>query len=52
MRIIDLCPKSENVIQQAASLLVEGFKEHWPNAWLDMASAVQEVHECLQDVCR
>ncbi len=29
-------------------LLVEGFKEHWPDAWPDMESALQEVREFSQ----
>ncbi len=45
MQIIDLCPDSLEAIQQAAALLVEGFEEHWPNAWPDLDSALEEVQE-------
>ena len=45
MQIIDLRPDDEAAIQQAATLLVEGFKSHWPNAWPDMAAALEEVRE-------
>lgn len=45
MQIIDLRPDDEAAIQQAATLLVEGFKAHWPNAWPDMAAALEEVRE-------
>ncbi|HAA30811.1 MAG TPA: N-acetyltransferase, partial [Cyanobacteria bacterium UBA8553] len=45
MQIIDLCPEALDAIQQAAALLVEGFQEHWPNAWPDLDSAVEEVKE-------
>lgn len=45
MQIIDLCPDSLEAIQQAAALLVEGFQEHWPNAWPDLDSALEEVQE-------
>jgi len=40
--------------QQAASLLVEGFREHWPNAWPEIESALAEVREALSEgrVCR
>jgi aminoglycoside 6'-N-acetyltransferase I len=29
-------------------LLITAFHEHWPNAWPDMESALEEVHECLE----
>jgi len=48
LKIVDLRADDKEAIQQAANLLVEGFKEHWPNAWPDMASALQEVQEALQ----
>ncbi len=43
MRIVDLRPDDRKAAHQAAALLVEGFKEHWPNAWPDMAAALKEV---------
>ncbi len=43
MRIVDLRPDDREAIHQAAILLIEGFKEHWPNGWPDMAAAMQEV---------
>lgn len=45
MKIINLRPEDEKAIQQVAALLVENFKEHWPDAWPDMDSALQEVQE-------
>lgn len=45
VQIIDLCPDALDAIQQAAALLVEGFREHWPNAWPDLDSALEEVQE-------
>jgi aminoglycoside 6'-N-acetyltransferase I len=45
MRIIDLDPRDEESIQQVAALLVEGFREHWPDAWPDIDFAVKEVRE-------
>jgi len=45
MQIIDLCPEALEAIQQAAALLVKGFQEHWPNAWPDLDSALEEVQE-------
>jgi aminoglycoside 6'-N-acetyltransferase I len=47
MRIVDLRADDERAIQQAAALLVEAFREHWPNAWPDMDSALEEVREAF-----
>ena len=47
MRIIDLCPSDLQVIHQAATLLVEEFREHWSNAWPDLDSALAQVQESL-----
>ena len=54
MRIIDLHPDDQATIQQAATLLVEGFKEHWPDAWPDVDAALQEVRGALGPgrICR
>ena len=35
------------IIRQAAGLLVEGFRDLSPEAWLDLRSARAEVRECL-----
>jgi aminoglycoside 6'-N-acetyltransferase I len=48
MRIIDLDPNDQWTIDAVAALLVEGFKEHWPRAWPDMASALEEAREALK----
>jgi aminoglycoside 6'-N-acetyltransferase I len=45
MRIVDLSPDDQQLIEQIAALLVEAFKEHWPDAWPDLAAARQEVRE-------
>lgn len=54
MRIITPSPDDENIIQQAAALLTEGFREHWPGAWETLEEALQEVHEMLAEdrICR
>jgi aminoglycoside 6'-N-acetyltransferase I len=46
------CPKDG--LQQAALLLVEGFRQHWPDAWPDIESALEEVHIALEPgkICR
>ncbi|MEO6457029.1 MAG: GNAT family N-acetyltransferase [Chloroflexia bacterium] len=43
MRIIDLTPDNEGLVRQVAALLVEAFREHWPDAWPDVGSALEEV---------
>jgi aminoglycoside 6'-N-acetyltransferase I len=35
-------------VQQAAALLVDAFRNHWPNAWPDLDAALDEVYECLE----
>lgn len=54
MRIVDLPADDVDVIHQAATLLVEGFKEHWPKGWSTMDAALEEVHEALEPgkICR
>jgi Predicted acetyltransferase len=48
VQITDLRAGDEPKIQQVARLIVEGFKEHWPDAWPDLKSALQEVQESLE----
>ena len=52
--ISDLAPDDEKAIRQAARLLVEGFRDDWPDAWPEMDAALEEVRECLGEgrVCR
>ncbi|MBN1874047.1 MAG: GNAT family N-acetyltransferase [Anaerolineae bacterium] len=54
MHIVDLSANNANALHQAARILVEGFKAHWPGAWPDMDAAMEEVHEALQPerICR
>jgi len=47
MQIIDLPAQNQEMLHQAASLLVEGFKMHWPNAWPTLDVALGEVRACL-----
>lgn len=46
MHIIDL-GHDEETVRQAAALLVDGFKTHWPKAWPDMTAALAEVKAAL-----
>jgi aminoglycoside 6'-N-acetyltransferase I len=54
MQICDLDLNNEQLIQQTAALLIEGFREHWPQGWPDQESAVAEVYETLAPdrICR
>ena len=45
MQIIDLDPNDDDKIHQVAAMLVDGFADHWPDAWPDMDSALKEVRE-------
>ena len=45
MHVRDLTPGDTATIRQVAALLVEGFAEQAPDAWPDLASALQEVQE-------
>lgn len=47
MQIIDLKPDNENNVQQAASILFEGFREIWPHICPDFEAALKEVHRSL-----
>ena len=52
--IADLDPGDEEVARQAAELLVEGFRDDWPEAWPGMDAALREVRESLGEgrICR
>jgi len=45
MQIVVLPQDNHEIQERVAALLVEGFKEHWPNAWPDIESALGEVKE-------
>lgn len=52
--IADLDPGDEEAVRRAAELLVEGFRNDWPDAWPDLDAALREVRECLGEgrICR
>ena len=54
MDIMSLQPADEGLIQQAAQLLLDAFREHWPDAWPTLEEGLQEVHEMLETgrICR
>lgn len=47
MQIINLRADEQELIEQIAILLVDGFKDHWADAWTNIDSARQEVYESL-----
>jgi len=49
MRISDLSSESDGLIEQIARMLVDGFKEHWPDAWPDVESARDEVRQSFEE---
>ena len=54
MKILTLSPANEPLIQQAAQLLLDAFREHWPDAWRTWDEALKEVQEMLESgrICR
>jgi aminoglycoside 6'-N-acetyltransferase I len=49
MKIIDLKPDDGHLIDRIALLLVDGFREHWPDAWPDTESARNEVKQSFEE---
>ena len=54
MEIITLSSSNTQLIEQAARLLVDAFREHWPDAWPTVEAGRKEVQEMLEDerICR
>jgi aminoglycoside 6'-N-acetyltransferase I len=54
MRIVDLNTADEQALHHAAQLLVDGFRDSWPNAWPNLDFALAEVREALEPgkICR
>jgi len=44
MKIITLSPDNDLLIQQAAQLLVDAFRDHWSDAWPTFEEGLKEVH--------
>lgn len=49
MKIIDFDPQNEAQVCQAARVLVAGFREHWPDAWPDLESGLEEMSDFAAD---
>lgn len=54
MHIITLVDEDAHLVQQAAELLVDAFREHWPDAWPTFAEGLKEIQEMLEPerICR
>jgi aminoglycoside 6'-N-acetyltransferase I len=54
MNIITLQPDNKHLIHLAAQLLVDAFREHWPDAWSTLEDGLKEVNEMLEAerICR
>lgn len=54
MKIISLMADRADLVKQAAQLLVDAFREHWPDAWPTLEEGLKEVHEMLERerICR
>ena len=54
MKIITPQPNNEKLVQQAAQLMVDAFREHWPNAWPTLEDGLEEVNEWFEEgrICR
>ncbi len=54
MKIINFTKENEDLVIQVAQLLVDAFREHWPDAWPLLEDGVREVHEMLGEdrICR
>ena len=44
----EIVPLKKKHRKRAAQLLVEGFRDHWPDAWPKIDDALEEVDECLE----
>ncbi len=54
MDIITVSPENTDLIHQAAQLMVDAFREHWPDAWPTREEGLKEMQEMLQvdRICR
>jgi aminoglycoside 6'-N-acetyltransferase I len=48
MRIVDLRADDARIVHDVATMLVDTFREHAPDAWPDLESGLAEVRESLQ----
>jgi aminoglycoside 6'-N-acetyltransferase I len=46
---IETLTNDEKMICEIAAMLIEGFREHWPDAWATQDDAIEEVRESLEE---
>ncbi len=49
VQIRDLIPNDHTLIQQVAEMLMDGFGEHWPEAFPTLEEALETVHESFEE---
>ena len=49
MKIISLQKEDNNLINQAAQLLVDAFRELWPEAWHSVEDGLQEIQDIMEE---
>lgn len=49
MNIISPSIDDKHILQQAAQLIVDAFREHWPKAWPTFEDGLEEANELFQD---
>ncbi|HSG42915.1 MAG TPA: GNAT family N-acetyltransferase [Anaerolineales bacterium] len=49
MKIITPQPDNKQFIEQAAQLMVDAFREHWPNAWSTFEDGLEEINEMFKE---
>ncbi|HKY54512.1 MAG TPA: GNAT family N-acetyltransferase [Anaerolineales bacterium] len=54
MNIISPTREDKELIHQAAQLIVDAFRDHWPDAWPTLEEGLREVNEMLDEerICR
>ena len=54
MKIITPLSTDPRFLQQAAQLLVDAFREHWPDAWRTFEDGMEEANELFEEgkICR
>ena len=49
MKIITPQPDDQKFLKQAAQLMVDAFREHWPDAWPTFNDGMEEANELFED---
>jgi len=49
MKIITPQPDDQKFLQQAAQLMVDAFREHWPDAWPTIEHGLEEANEWFEE---